>query len=119
MTSARIVAAVTAAGPDDPIAAMRLGTAAFLDIYTEPEAARIMLIDAPAVLGEQAGETSAANTTWASSCSSSPAALSWTASARSQLTHWRASCSARSGRRRCTSPARPTPPPHASRWAPS
>ena len=53
MTSARIVAAVTAADPDDPIAAMRLGTAAFLDICTEPEAARIMLIDAPAVLGAQ------------------------------------------------------------------
>jgi len=54
MTNARIVAAVTAAGPDDPIAAMRLGTAAFLDICTEPETARIMLIDGPAVLGAQA-----------------------------------------------------------------
>ena len=53
MTSARILAAVTAAGPDDPIAAMQLGTAVFLDICTEPEMARIMLIDAPAVLGEQ------------------------------------------------------------------
>jgi AcrR family transcriptional regulator len=53
MTNARIVAAVSAAGPDDPIAAMRLGTAVFLDICTEPEMARIMLIDAPAVLGEQ------------------------------------------------------------------
>lgn len=53
MTNARIVAAVTAAGPDDPIVAMQLGTSAFLDICTEPEAARIMLIDAPAVLGAQ------------------------------------------------------------------
>lgn len=53
MTNARIVAAVSAAGPDDPIAAMQLGTAVFLDICTEPEMARIMLIDAPAVLGEQ------------------------------------------------------------------
>ena len=44
---------MTAAGPDDPIAAMQLGTAAFLDICTEPEMARIMLIDAPAVLGAQ------------------------------------------------------------------
>jgi AcrR family transcriptional regulator len=52
-TSARIVTAVTAAGPDDPIAAMRLGTGAFLDICTEPEMARIMLVDAPAVLGAQ------------------------------------------------------------------
>jgi AcrR family transcriptional regulator len=52
-TSARIVAAVAAAGPDDPIAAMRLGTAAFLDICTEPDLARIMLVDAPAVLGAQ------------------------------------------------------------------
>src|ERR1700729_637860 len=46
-SSARIVAAVTAAGPDDPIAAMQLGTAVFLDICTEPEMARIMLLDAP------------------------------------------------------------------------
>jgi len=53
ITSARITAAATAAAPDDPIAAMRLGTAAFMDICTEPEMARIMLIDAPAVLGEQ------------------------------------------------------------------
>jgi AcrR family transcriptional regulator len=53
MTSARIVAAVTAVGPDDPIAAMQLGTATFLDICTQPEMARIMLIDAPAVLGAQ------------------------------------------------------------------
>jgi AcrR family transcriptional regulator len=53
MTNARIVAAVLAAGPDDPIAAMRLGTAVFLDICTEPETAQIMLIDAPAVLGAQ------------------------------------------------------------------
>lgn len=53
MTNARIVTAVSAAGPDDPIAAMQLGTAVFLDICTEPEMARIMLIDAPAVLGEQ------------------------------------------------------------------
>jgi AcrR family transcriptional regulator len=52
-TSARIVAAVTAASPDDPIAAMQLGTAVFLDICTEPEMARIMLLDAPAVLGAQ------------------------------------------------------------------
>ncbi len=52
-TSARIVAAVTAVGPDDPIAAMQLGTAVFLDICTEPEMARIMLLDAPAVLGAQ------------------------------------------------------------------
>jgi AcrR family transcriptional regulator len=52
-TSARIVAAVAAAGPGDPIAAMHLGTAAFLDICTEPDMARIMLVDAPAVLGAQ------------------------------------------------------------------
>jgi hypothetical protein len=53
VTSARITAAVMAAGPDDPIAALQLGTAVFLDICTEPEMARIMLIDAPAVLGQQ------------------------------------------------------------------
>jgi AcrR family transcriptional regulator len=53
VTSARITAAVVEAGPEDPITAMGLGTAAFLDICTEPEMARIMLVDAPAVLGAQ------------------------------------------------------------------
>jgi hypothetical protein len=53
--NARVTAAVAAADPDDPIAAMQLGTAAFLDICTEPEMARIMLVDAPAVLGAQGG----------------------------------------------------------------
>ena len=53
MTNARVVAAVMAAGPDDPITAMQRGTAAFLDVCAEPEMARIMLIDAPAVLGAQ------------------------------------------------------------------
>ena len=52
-TNARVVAAVLAAGPDDPITAMQRGTAAFLDVCAEPEMARIMLIDAPAVLGAQ------------------------------------------------------------------
>jgi len=96
MTSARIVAAVTAAGQDDPIVAMQLGTAAFLDICTESEMARIMLIDAPAVLGAQG----------------------WSASPRTLLCPWRASCSARSARPRSSSPPRPTPPPPATRWAP-
>jgi len=59
MTNARVVAAVMAASPDDPITAMQLGTAAFLDICAEPEMARIMLIDAPAVLGAHGwGDTS-------------------------------------------------------------
>ena len=51
IANARVMAAVAAAGPDDPIAAMQLATAAFLDVCTEPGMARIMLIDAPAVLG--------------------------------------------------------------------
>jgi AcrR family transcriptional regulator len=53
MTNERIVAAVTAAGPADPVQAMQVGIAAFLDLCTEPEMARIMLLDAPAVLGTQ------------------------------------------------------------------
>lgn len=53
MANGRILEAVTAVGPDDPIAAMKLATAAFLDACTEPETARIMLIDSPAVLGAQ------------------------------------------------------------------
>lgn len=61
MANARIMAAMTAAGPDDPIAAMRLATAAFLDFCVEPGMARIMLIDAPAVLGAQAWSEATAN----------------------------------------------------------
>jgi AcrR family transcriptional regulator len=52
-TSARIRDAVLAGGPTDPIAAMRAGAAAFFDVCAEPEMARIMLVDAPAVLGAQ------------------------------------------------------------------
>ena len=54
VANVRVGAALAAAGPDDPIAAMRFATAAFLDVCTEPGMARIMLIDAPAVLGAQA-----------------------------------------------------------------
>jgi hypothetical protein len=54
LVNARITAAMTAAGLDNPIGAMRLGTAAFLDFCVEPGMAQIMLIDGPAVLGAQA-----------------------------------------------------------------
>jgi AcrR family transcriptional regulator len=52
-TTTRITDAVAAVGTTDPIAAMQAGAAAFLDICTEPEMARIMLLDAPSVLGWQ------------------------------------------------------------------
>jgi len=50
-TNVRILQAVESDGTADPIAAMQLGAAAFLDVCTEPEMARIMLLDAPSVLG--------------------------------------------------------------------
>src|SRR3954467_13960600 len=50
-TSQSITAAVSASGAADPVAAMRAGAAAFFDVCTEPAMARIMLLDAPAVLG--------------------------------------------------------------------
>jgi AcrR family transcriptional regulator len=50
-TNVRILQAVESDGTSDPIAAMQLGAAAFLDVCTEPEMARIMLLDAPSVLG--------------------------------------------------------------------
>ena len=62
MVNARVMAAVTAAGPDDPIGAIRLGTAAFLDFCVEPGMARIMLIDAPAVLSAQAWQEASGDT---------------------------------------------------------
>jgi AcrR family transcriptional regulator len=39
------------AGATTPLAAMRAGTGRFLDACTEPEVQRIVLLDAPAVLG--------------------------------------------------------------------
>jgi AcrR family transcriptional regulator len=49
--SERIGAAAVASGVADPIAALRVGTAAWLDASTEPETQRIVLLDGPAVLG--------------------------------------------------------------------
>src|SRR4051794_255643 len=58
-TTARIVAAVAEAGLSDPLAAMRAGASAFFDTCTDPKMARIMLLDAPSVLGwERFGEIS-------------------------------------------------------------
>jgi AcrR family transcriptional regulator len=50
-TNTRIAEAVAASGTTDPVAAMRAGAAAFFDICTDPQLARIMLLDAPSVLG--------------------------------------------------------------------
>jgi AcrR family transcriptional regulator len=47
----RIDAAVSASGESDPIALMRLGAAAWLDACAEVEIQRIVLIEAPSVLG--------------------------------------------------------------------
>lgn len=50
-TTTRIADAVAGAGTTDPIAAMRVGASAFLSTCTDPKMARIMLLDAPSVLG--------------------------------------------------------------------
>ncbi len=119
MANSRVMGAVTAAGLDDPVAAMRLATAAFLDVCTEPGMARIMLIDAPAVLGAQAESRRPAKPIWDLSCSSCAAASNWAASPRSRCCRWPASWLAPSVRPRCSSPARPTRRLPATRWAPS
>jgi AcrR family transcriptional regulator len=49
----RVAAAGAAAGTSDPLAALRAGTDAWLDACTEPEVQRIVLLDAPAVLGSE------------------------------------------------------------------
>jgi AcrR family transcriptional regulator len=49
--SERIGAAAISSGVADPLAALRVGTAAWLDASTEPETQRIVLLDGPAVLG--------------------------------------------------------------------
>ena len=48
---ARIGAAVNDAKISDPIDLMRLGASTWLDVCADPEVHRIVLIDAPAVLG--------------------------------------------------------------------
>jgi AcrR family transcriptional regulator len=47
----RIGTAAAASGETDPIAVMRLGANVWLDACAEPEVHRIVLLDAPAVLG--------------------------------------------------------------------
>jgi AcrR family transcriptional regulator len=49
--TARLAATVAEAGETDPIALMELGAHAWLDVCAEPEVQRIVLLDAPAVLG--------------------------------------------------------------------
>jgi AcrR family transcriptional regulator len=49
----RIADIVSAAGGTDPIAAMRVGARAWLEVCADPEVHRIMLVDAPGVLGWQ------------------------------------------------------------------
>lgn len=49
----RIAAVVANSGESDPIALMRLGARAWLDGCADPEVQRIMLVDAPGVLGWQ------------------------------------------------------------------
>lgn len=47
------IAEIALAGATDPVAALRNGGRAFLEICAEPEIERIALLDAPAVLGWQ------------------------------------------------------------------
>ncbi|MFE7719856.1 TetR/AcrR family transcriptional regulator [Nocardia rhizosphaerihabitans] len=49
--TAEIASAVAAVDPDDVIAGMTAGLACFLDICARPEMLRIVLMDAPTVLG--------------------------------------------------------------------
>src|SRR5262249_34167865 len=49
----RIAAQVGGSGQNDPIALMKLGAATWLDAGAEPEIQRIVLIEAPVVLGWQ------------------------------------------------------------------
>jgi AcrR family transcriptional regulator len=49
--TARLAATVAAAAETDPMALMELGAHAWLDVCAEPEVQRIVLVDAPSVLG--------------------------------------------------------------------
>jgi len=47
----RIAQGALGAGSEDPLAALRAGAGMFLDLCADPEIERIVLLDAPAVLG--------------------------------------------------------------------
>jgi len=49
--AARMGEAIAAAGQTDPLEVMRLGASFWLDACSDPEVQRIVLVDAPAVLG--------------------------------------------------------------------
>jgi AcrR family transcriptional regulator len=49
----RVSEAAAASGATEPLAALRVGTHAWLDACTEPAVQRIVLLDAPAVLGSE------------------------------------------------------------------
>jgi AcrR family transcriptional regulator len=49
----RVGEAAAASGATEPLAALRVGTDAWLDACTEPEVQRIVLLDGPAVLGTE------------------------------------------------------------------
>src|SRR5271165_2645675 len=49
--AARMGEAIAAAGQTDPLEVMRLGAGFWLDACSDPEVQRIVLVDAPAVLG--------------------------------------------------------------------
>ncbi|HEU5267208.1 MAG TPA: TetR/AcrR family transcriptional regulator [Jatrophihabitans sp.] len=49
----RIGTVVATSGESDPVALMRRGAGAWLDVCADPEVQRIMLVDAPGVLGWQ------------------------------------------------------------------
>jgi AcrR family transcriptional regulator len=49
--AARMGEAIAAAGQTDPVEVMRLGAGFWLDACSDPEVQRIVLVDAPAVLG--------------------------------------------------------------------
>ena len=49
--AARMGESIAAAGETDPVEIMRLGSAFWLDACADPEVQRIVLMDAPGVLG--------------------------------------------------------------------
>lgn len=49
----RVAEALGERGPSDPLEAMRMGARLFLDLCAAPDVQRIVLVDAPAVLGWQ------------------------------------------------------------------
>ena len=87
--TARIGSAVAAGGSTDPIEMMQQGAHTWLDACAEPDVHRIMLLEAPAVLGWERWREIGLRYGLDSSRACSPMRSRWAGCPRSRCCRWR------------------------------